>query len=236
MFRDLDELELPGLELVDPNADYSGTQTIFVDFDGAEGVSYDNEALNVHIGGLSVADSGLSQIEQLQILSDLNTTFAGTGVTFTATAPVNEEYSTIYVGGNDSAFSEYDSFRGLAETIDAGNLIKNDEAFVFSDKINSTAAITETIAHETGHLLGFAHEGDSIVSELGDFAATLSLSQLVTDGYLTYSEDFNGLYTQIKPLAINQTDSLFFNNIEYSLGTYWGLWGIPVVILRFPAC
>lgn len=93
------ELEMPGLELVDPNADYSGTQTIFIDFDGANGVSYDNDALNIHIDNLSVAHSDLSEEEQFQILTNLNHTF-------TVTAPTNEEYSTIYVGGNGSAFSE----------------------------------------------------------------------------------------------------------------------------------
>jgi hypothetical protein len=181
----LDELELPGLELVDPNADYSGTQTIFVDFDGAEGVSYDNEALNIHIGGLSVADSGLTEEEQSQILTSLNTTFAGTGVTFTATAPVNEEYSTIYVGGDGSAFAEYGSFHGLAETIDTGNQIKNDEAFVFSENITSTATITETIAHETGHLLGFGHEGEKISDSISSYALNSNtISEWITDQYV----------------------------------------------------
>ncbi|MCK4981850.1 MAG: fibronectin type III domain-containing protein, partial [Victivallaceae bacterium] len=167
----LKELELSGLELVDPNADYSGTQTIFIDFDGANGVAYDNDALNIHIDNLSVAHSGLSEEEQFKIITDLNNTFADTSVTFTITAPTSEEYSTIYVGGDDSAFSAYGSFLGIAETIDVGNQIKNDEAFVFSDNISSTVAITETIAHEAGHLIGFMHEGDEIVgNKISDFA------------------------------------------------------------------
>ena len=164
-------LELQGLTLVDSNADYSEAQTIFIDFDGAENVSYNNDALSIHIGGLSIADSGLSQEERSQILTELNNTFAGTGITFTLTVPVNEEYSTIYVGGNGSAFAGYGSFQGLAETIDVGNRIKNDEAFVFSDSISNTATITETIAHEAGHLLGFSHENnETIASDINDFA------------------------------------------------------------------
>ena len=163
----LKKLELPGLELVDPNADYSGAQTIFIDFDGANDVSYDNEALNIHIDNIDIEDSGLTREEQFKIITELNNTFADTGVFFTITAPVNEKYSTVYVGGANSAFAEYGNFLGLAETIDAGNKIKNDEAFVFSDKINSTAAITETIAHETGHLLGFEHQDES---SLNDYA------------------------------------------------------------------
>ena len=154
-------LELPGLELVDSNADYSGSQTIFIDFDGAEGVSYDNYALDVHIDNITVSSSNLSEEEQFQIITDLNTTFAGTGVFFTTETTNSKEYSTIYVGDDGSAFSEYGNFLGLSETIDTGNQIKNDEAFVFSKNINSTVAITETIAHEAGHLLGFKHLGDN---------------------------------------------------------------------------
>jgi FG-GAP repeat protein len=154
---DIKELELPGLELVDPNAEYSSDQIIYIDFDGAEGILYDNDALDIHIDNLSVEHSGLSEEEQFQIISDLNNIYADTGVSFTVSVPANQEFSTIYVGGDGSFASEYGSFLGLSETIDTGNQIKNDEAFVFSDKINSTAGITETIAHEAGHLLGFKH-------------------------------------------------------------------------------
>jgi FG-GAP repeat protein len=70
------ELKLPGLELVDQNADYSGTQTILIDFDGVNGASYDNYTLNIHIHNIDVKDSGLSEKEQFTIIADLNTTFA----------------------------------------------------------------------------------------------------------------------------------------------------------------
>ncbi|MCF6176019.1 MAG: hypothetical protein L3J71_09655 [Victivallaceae bacterium] len=138
---ELRELELPGLELVDPNADYSGTQTIFIDFDGAENVSYDNDALGIYINDITVAHSGLSAAEQIKILTDLNATFADTGVFFTTEYAEYAEYSTIYVGqATGQATTTTDEwtlmtgdFQGLAETIDAGNLIKNDEAFVFYD-------------------------------------------------------------------------------------------------------
>ena len=63
------ELALTGLELIDPNAAYSGSQTIFVDFDGAEDVSYDNDALNIHLDNLSVARTGLSEEQQSRIIA-----------------------------------------------------------------------------------------------------------------------------------------------------------------------
>jgi hypothetical protein len=75
------------------------------------------------------------------------------------------QYSTIYIGGDDSAFSQYGSFFGLAEQVDIGNQDRSDNAFVFSNKIYRpgmsadayTAALTEVIEHEALHLLGYAH-------------------------------------------------------------------------------
>ena len=183
---DIKKLELPGLELVDSNAEYSCENQIFyIDFDGAENVSYDNDALDIHIDGITVSSSEISDEQQFQIISDLNALFADTGIYFTTEIAENTEYSTIFVGESD-AFSEYGSFQGLSETIDAGNQIQDDNAFVFSDKINTTAAITDTIAHEAGHLLGFAHEGDNVIDKLSDFAASAPV--IDTDAsFLIYS-------------------------------------------------
>jgi FG-GAP repeat protein/fibronectin type III domain protein len=168
------ELELPGLELVDPNAEYSSDQTIFIDFDGAEGVSYDNDALDIHIDNLSVSDSGLSEEEQFEIITILNTTFVGTGVSFTIEVPTDEEYSTIYVGVTTSQSGEWElmtaNFLGLSETIDVGNQINDDDAFIFTDNLNSINTISETIVHEAGHLLGFEHVVEPTIGELSDFA------------------------------------------------------------------
>lgn len=41
----LQSLRFPGLQLADPNAEYSGEQVIYLDFDGEENVSYDNKTL-----------------------------------------------------------------------------------------------------------------------------------------------------------------------------------------------
>lgn len=171
--KTLTKLDFPELEVAD--AEYSGAQTVLLDFDGAGNVSYHNDALGININISSVTDSGLSEENKFQILTDLNNTFDGTGVSFTMTVPTSGEYSTIYVGGDGSEFSEYGSFLGLSETIDAGNQIKDDKAFVFSDNLSSVDAITETIAHETAHLIGYIHADDPVIDELSDFATVATL-------------------------------------------------------------
>lgn len=171
----LKELQFSDLEVADSNPVYSGTQTIFLDFDGASGVTYNNDTLDINTNISYIPDSGLSTTNQFQILTDLNNTFTGTGITFTTTVPLSGEYSTIYVGGDGSEFSEYGTFTGLSETIDVGNEIQDDNAFVFSENLSSIDAITETIAHEAGHLVGYTHVGDTSVDELSDFADVIEL-------------------------------------------------------------
>jgi len=188
----LKKLEFSELEVADPNAVYSGTQTVFLDFDGANDISYDNATLDIHTSISSIADSGLSAEDKIQIMTDLNNTFAGTGITFTVIVPISGEYSTVYVGGDGSEFSEYGSFAGLSETIDVGNEIQNDDAFVFSDNLSSVDAITETIAHETAHLVGYTHVGDTTIDELSDFATVITLPRGTTKFTSTTGMAYDG--------------------------------------------
>ncbi len=164
---DLKKLDLPGLELVDENADYSESQLFYIDFDGENNVSYNNNALDINIENITIEDSGISSFEQTQIISQLNDFFADTGISFTATAPASGEYSTIYVGSNSDVFSDLGSFAGLSETIDVGNEIKDDDAFVFVDDAQS---VISTIVHEAGHLVGYKHIGGN-TNSIYDFAA-----------------------------------------------------------------
>ncbi len=71
-------------------------------------------------------------------MKELNTAFAGTGVTFTSEKPSDgKEYSTVYIGETSSASGKWESltanYQGLSETIDYGNADKTDKAFVFGD-------------------------------------------------------------------------------------------------------
>jgi len=114
----------------------------------------------------------------------LSQIFAGSGVVFTVEKPEPHTlYSTIYIGGDDSAFSEYGSFLGLAEQVDVGNKDFSDKAFVFSDRIligqssagSASAHLANIIAHEAGHLLGYAHEYEESESILSSQALAVSV-------------------------------------------------------------
>jgi len=173
--------ELPGLHLVDPRPDQFEGQIIYLDFDGAEDVTYNGPVV---VEGIDIpafqAPSGLAGQEE-QIIADvvacLEATFADTRIIFTTGQPDRgSAYSTVFVGGHNTAFSEYGEFLGLSETVDIGNQNKTDEAFVFSaefgpfdSSVTAANALAHIIEHEAGHLLGFAHENGP-KETLGDFA------------------------------------------------------------------
>ncbi|RPJ37589.1 MAG: hypothetical protein EHM35_06250, partial [Planctomycetaceae bacterium] len=128
------------------------------------------------------------------VLRELQQRFASSGVIFTAKQPQGAQpYSTIYIGGNDSAFAEYGRFLGLAEQVDAGNADSEDNGIIFADPIvrgcrsvdMCSSAMARVIAHEAGHLIGFSHRGPSTDPEgpLSDVAlpVELSLGTPVTD-------------------------------------------------------
>ncbi|MHC4756786.1 MAG: LEPR-XLL domain-containing protein, partial [Planctomycetota bacterium] len=213
--------DLSDLYLVDPTVDYFDGQIVYLDFDGEENVTYNGPVTieGIDIPGF-VAPGDLAGQEQAiitEVLGRLEHIFAGSGIIFTTERPSgNQLYSTIYVGGNDSAFTDYGSFLGLAEQVDVGNKDPTDNAFVFSDNIVSghtdpgslVTHLTNLLCHETGHLLGYGHDNEdpkggvlSIVAvimadrfEANDsFAEAADLGTLgdLTEADLTIHEPYN---------------------------------------------
>ena len=130
-------------------------QIIYLDFDGAS-TSFNGSVLQ--LDSVSVNDSALNMERIRNILLQLNARFAGENVVFVSERPAAGRYSTIFVG-KSRAFENYGNFAGISETVDHGNLIPDDNAFVLMDAGDSDAAIVEAIAHESGHLTGTLDHG-----------------------------------------------------------------------------
>ena len=153
----------------------TAVQYIYLDFDG-ELTSYNGEILS--IDHVTVQNSNLTKERMADIVIALNAKYASSNVVFVTERPTVADYSTICIG-HTSAFDEYGTFAGLAETIDEGNQIKSDKAFVMLDSNNTDAEIITTISHETDHLLGtLEHAGEG----LDAFACEYFYDQTCTGG------------------------------------------------------
>lgn len=162
---------VPGPQLADPNLSYRQGQVIYLEFDGEQNVTYDGP---VAVGPFDVSAfslegtvlAGQEETVITEIISQLQQAFAGSGITFITDKPTDGSlFSTIFIGGDSSAFGSYGPFVGLSERIDTGNADEDDIAFVFPENLSSTGlSATEYgtelagyVAHEAGHLMGYQH-------------------------------------------------------------------------------
>ena len=183
-------------------------QVIYLDLDGANDVVYHGPVavgpFDVPALALTGRIAGQDQVVADRIVAELDRVFAGAGVTFTARRPQGgQAYSTIYVMEDSPAFMQYGDFAGLAERIDLGNECPNDNALVFAHELTAraddldgvVAAITDEVAHEIGHLVGYVHAADADLLRSGAIDPVqygLSLSNVaheagVDERYVTYS-------------------------------------------------
>ena len=146
-----------GIQIVQPESLASLQQIIYLDFDG-EQTSYHNRDLNIHIDNVTIDAAGISETRIATMVETLNENFAEQNVIFVTTRPQNIDFSTIYVG-KTSDFDSYGNYIGLAETIDVGNEIKNDNAFVVIADDASDDKVLETITHEANHIIGALNHG-----------------------------------------------------------------------------
>ncbi len=197
---------LPGMHLVHPIVDRFDGQVIYLDFDGEEHVTYDGPVTvkNVDVPTFAAPGSlaGQEQAVIESVLGSLDTTFADAGVKFTTAIPKDGAYSTVYVGGNYSAFADYGSFLGLAEQVDVANQDVSDEAFVFSDSLvlqvtgmgHYSSELSGIIAHEAGHLLGYRHQYESwpvVPNSLTTLAYTV-ITTSADEAWSVYAADLDG--------------------------------------------
>ena len=141
--------------------DQPAKQIVYLDFDG-ELTSYNGEILVVE--NVEVQDSSLTNERIADITATLNRKYNAQNIVFVTERPQTGKYSTVYIG-KTSAFDPYGNFTGLAETIDHGNKISNDNAFVMLDSTANNETIIAAIAHETDHLLGtLDHGGEGLAA------------------------------------------------------------------------
>ena len=168
-----------GIQAVLPLAASPQPQTVYLDFDGAV-ASYHNRDLDISIGDVAIAPSGFGDGDIAAIVASLNGRFDD--VVFTSSIPSDGEFSTIYVGVT-SAFDDYGTFYGLAETIDSGNHIHDDNAFVLLDSSASAELVVSVIAHETEHIVhGMDHGGDGLQRFATDITVVESGDTLTISG------------------------------------------------------
>ena len=184
-------VNLPGLHLVDPAVDRFDGQVICLDFDGAQDVDYNGPVTveNIDVPAFAAPGhlAGQEQAIIAQVLDRIDDTSADTRLAFSTEKPAEAlTYSTIHVGGNGGEFAQYGDIVGISERIDVGNQDHGDNAFFFSSVFSSgypTASafadeVAAGIAHETGHLVGYAHDqGDSIGGVLASVATTYKSPQ-----------------------------------------------------------
>jgi autotransporter passenger strand-loop-strand repeat protein len=180
-------------------------QIIYLDFDG-ETTSYNGEILS--IDNVEVQDPQLAEERIAFIVAELNAKYAAQGVVFVTELPENAAYSTVYVG-KTSSFNAFGNFAGLAETIDEGNRLKTDNAFVMMDSSFSDAQIITAISHETDHLLGtLDHGGEGIAAYAAETIITSGVASanvtVGTGDTLTVSLGGNANRTQVSELGLLQ--------------------------------
>ena len=190
------------IETTRPGPELDGQkQVVYLDFDGEENAVY-NGPITVgpfDVPAFSGEPFGLAGHEaQLiaEIAENVRGIFADLNIEIVTERPGEGPYSTVYVGGGDSAFHDYGSFRGIAEIIDVGNQNPADSAFVFSDETAGSGddpakAVASPIAHEAGHLIGLSHVSEGVMSArgMGASAEAFGRGEWLTDGLVAGIED-----------------------------------------------
>jgi fibronectin type 3 domain-containing protein len=159
----------------------AGVERIHLDFDGAVNRTFDGPTriTNIDVEPFRTDHFGLEGQETAiidRIVENLQQRYSAAGIEFTASCPVDitrsdpegaSNLATVYIGPGATQFTGRQSLLGIAEHIDVGNVVLNDEAFVDSDLVFDAIRVADAqayaeglaavIAHEIDHLRGWEH-------------------------------------------------------------------------------
>ncbi|MBR4673809.1 MAG: AIDA repeat-containing protein, partial [Victivallales bacterium] len=188
-----------GIQTIPTDDSTASPQIVYLDFDGAV-TSYVNTDLGVAIGSITVEPSGFGEDDTAAIAASLNGMFDD--VVFTTEIPTDGAFSTVYVGVT-SAFDGYGDFLGLAETIDRGNRIRDDNAFVLLDSSATAELVVSVIAHETEHIVyGMDHGGEGLARyAISIHNGEVSSGLTIENGTLNVSNGGTAINTTVNTLA-----------------------------------
>src|SRR6266542_2175900 len=138
---------------VEPSAGQpAAPQVIYVNLTGARGITYRGPVtVHLDVPALVVPRHlrGQEAAVRAALKADLDRLLSGQGVVVTLADPGPTAHSTIYVGGDGSAFpAACGSMYGISEKVDAGNRSPDDLALVFSENIPSVARTAEGYAKD----------------------------------------------------------------------------------------
>ena len=188
-------------------------QYVYLDFDGESLVNYTNSDLGLSFD-LSVLDPEFSDEQREAIVYELTNQYKKFGIEFTLTPPAEEAYSTLYFGLSD-AFSDYGEFFGIAETYDANNRNKNDNAFILLDQAYSTGQILSVTSNMLDLILGRSYFVDG-TPNIRQYAETKYL--LSTDWH--QREPYNQ-YCPIDPRTETRSITGCTNTAAAQIIYYW---------------
>ncbi len=162
--------ELRRLHLIDPTLDRFDDQIIYLDFDGEEDVTYGGPLIIEDFAiPPFVPDSPSEQQHDMssQMQNQLYKVAIDTGVVFAAAEMPSAVSPIVYTSNIDATHIACEQFIVLAGQVDGGASTVYDETYVFTVNIAQdeipdyyVSDLATHIAHEVGHLLGYADAFD----------------------------------------------------------------------------
>ncbi len=210
-----------------------GSYTLFLDFDGAHVKSRSSDFwlgssyVDIPAYDLGMFDWGGREAESIEIITAMvQEDYAAYNVSVTTTEPTYGDYTTLYVGGDNSWFRANSNVIGVA-TYDVGNYIDSNYGFAFTEELeiyknysngslhNFSEYIANLVTHEAAHTFGANHVNDTSalmnpylpinprISSFGGDNSQDTQSLLGSNvGYAHGPDDYGDGFTNSEPISL----------------------------------